>query len=418
MAFTSISGPLLRQKTVRILNNPLRCLTNVKDTKLPAHKPPYYDYLSLGHLNWLLPDKTQTRFNENTKVITVAGSVLSGKNHLASRLADYFGMMFHEDTCDDDLFNHRCPNGAVIDIRGHNSILPKKSAYYTTELFWQDENPMKNGKPLWLQYAYYAHRFYQYSKGLCHLFNTGKGQIFGKDIFSEVIFAEAMLKSGLMSEYAYNWFEDMHNRTTMEMWRPHIIFYVKASKEQIKQKIAERNLDWEKSSPTLNDKFLDTYQECLESYLDKTSKYSEIVVIDRKDVDIYDEDDIKILVDKLVYLDLEGEHLNRDDSKFIDWRFGLHLGASYGTARQRFSSAKVAYKNTFAPFHAPLDMSEAKYSESAKEHHRYLKQLDPRFKYAPDQNPLYRNPLSIMFNPFGGFTNYCKDYPKEIVKAL
>ena len=145
-------------------------------------------------------DNTKHRFTENTKFICVEGNIGVGKGHVAQKIAEHFGMIHFPDPTDDDIFtlhNYNPP----IDVRMHNTMLPKEAQYYTTEMFWTEDDLLKNGKPIYLQYQYYINRYWNYLRGLCTLFNTGRGIVTDRSHFSDLAFAEALLNCGYISEY-------------------------------------------------------------------------------------------------------------------------------------------------------------------------------------------------------------------------
>ncbi|VDO01782.1 unnamed protein product, partial [Rodentolepis nana] len=202
-------------------------------------KPPAFDFLSTGYPQWYMFDNTKHRFTENTKFICVEGNICSGKGHVAQKIAKYFGMDHHADPTDADIFTLKNYK-PTIDVRMHNTMLPKDAQYFTTEMFWTTENVKEQGKPLYLQYQYYINRYFNYLRALCTLFNTGKGAVIDRSHFSDLVFAEALLKCGYISQYGYDWFSYFHANTALNLWKPHLIVYVKASTDQIREEIKKR----------------------------------------------------------------------------------------------------------------------------------------------------------------------------------
>uniref|UniRef100_A0A5K3EZS5 DNK domain-containing protein n=1 Tax=Mesocestoides corti TaxID=53468 RepID=A0A5K3EZS5_MESCO len=390
---------------------------------LEPKKPPPFDFLSTGYPPWLMFDNTKHRFTENTKFICVEGNIASGKGHVAKKISEYFGMDHQPDPTDDDIYTLRNYD-PPIDVRMHNTMLPREAQYYTTEMFWTEENLKEQGKPMYLQYQYYMNRYWNYLIGLCTLFNTGKGCVTERSHFSDIAFAEALLNCGYISEYgklvfflkqfniAYDWFSYVHANTALNLWKPHLIVYVKATKEQIRESLKKKNAPWQKDAKNLSDDFIAAYNKALESYLEKMSRYSEIFVVDRASTDIFDENEIVILMEKLTNLDYEGERLIRDDYKFLEWRNGLFNERAASYNREKFSSAILKFSTPFKKFPIPLDMKEGMYSFDAKELQHHIYKRDPRLKYAAGYDPSKDSLFRILFDPWVEKRNYRKDWPK------
>ncbi|VDN34457.1 unnamed protein product [Dibothriocephalus latus] len=332
-----------------------RSLKLVSTAEFEPKKPPRFDYLRTGYPSWLMYDNTTHRFTENTKLISVEGNVASGKSQVAKKLAELFGMNLVPDPTDEDIYvlDHYNP---PIDIRMHNTLLPKEAQYYTTEMFWNEDNLKENGKPLYLQYQFYLNRYWKYLKGMCTLFNTGQGCITERSHFSDVAFAEALLRCGYISEYAFDWFSYLHASTALHLWKPHLIVYVKATNSQIREAIKKRAVSWEINAKNLTDNFFTEYTAALESYLERMSRYSHIFV----------------LAEKLTDIDLEGVRLIRDDYMLLDWRNGLFNERSASLNRQKFSSATLKFSTVFKKFPLPLDMKEGIYGFDSKELQYYV----------------------------------------------
>lgn len=178
----------------------IRSLQIAANSVSEQKKPPSFDFLSTGYPSWLMFDNTKHRFTENTKFICVEGNIASGKGHMAQKIAEHFSMDHRPDPTDADIYTLKNYNPPV-DVRMHNTLLPKEAQYYTTEMFWTEENLKDNGKPMYLQYHYYVNRYWNYLIGLCSLLNTGRGCVTDRCHFSDLAFVEALLNCGYISEY-------------------------------------------------------------------------------------------------------------------------------------------------------------------------------------------------------------------------
>ncbi|KAL5104044.1 NADH dehydrogenase ubiquinone 1 alpha subcomplex subunit 10 mitochondrial [Taenia crassiceps] len=345
-------------------------------------KPPPFDFLSTGYPQWLMFDKTKHRFTENTKFICVEGNIACGKGHVAKKIAEYFGLDYRPDPTDDTIFTLKNYNPPV-DVRMHNTMLPKEAQYFTTEMFWTEENLKENGKPMELLPIAVTSRIWLSLK----LFLT-------VDTFQ-----------------THDWFGYLHANTALNLWKPHLIVYIKASNDQIREGIKKKGITWQINAKNLNEDFFSEYRKSLEMYLEKMSRYCEIFVIDRTGTDIYNEDDLLIIMEKLADIDYEGERLIRDDYKFLEWRNGLLNEQSATDNRARFSSAMMKFTTQFKKFHMPLDMTDGVYSFDAKELQYLIYKRDPRLKYRPGYDPSKDSITRILFDPWLEKRNFRKDWP-------
>ncbi|KAF5403100.1 Deoxynucleoside kinase [Paragonimus heterotremus] len=414
MACVCFRSVALRKTRVSSLRCVIRTLKLAESGEVVYAKPPPFDYMGQSFsLLRSLRDPTYARLNENSKVIVVEGNICSGKSHLASRLAKYFDLNYFPDPTEDDIYlckNHNPP----FDLRSHNALLPDFAKYYTCEMFWNEPDLINKGKPLYLQFQFFARRHFNYVKALCTLFNTGRGFVLDHSPFSEIAFSDALHQSGYMSERACRWFNQSHGLACRYIWKPHLVIYVKATNQQIRERLKKRNIPWEVNARNLTDKFLDTYANTLEkSYLARMSRYSEIFTVDGSNTDVYDEDDIRIIAQKLTELDLTGAHKLRDDYKLIEWRAGLYNDRTKINARAKFSNSNFCFTEQFKNLIPPMDMHEFRYNYDARELQFAALRMDPRTRFPPSFNPRYNSMLNILFNPFNMKRNFERDLPKD-----
>ncbi|KAA0194113.1 NADH dehydrogenase [ubiquinone] 1 alpha subcomplex subunit [Fasciolopsis buskii] len=395
----------------------VRTLKLIESGDVTFKKPPPFDYMA-KHFSMIksMIDPTHARLNENSKVVVVEGNIASGKSALASKLAAHFGMVYFPDPTEDDIFTVNCC--PPFDLRVHNALLPDSAKYYTTEMFWNEPDLINKGKPLYLQYQYYIQRYWNYLKALCNLFNTGRGFVMDRSPFSELAFSEAFYKCGYLSDRAYRWFNRNHGITANHLWKPHLVVYVKATKDQIRERLRQRNIvrdePWELNACNMTDKFLDAYEAALEKvYLSRIARFSEILVVDGSTTDVYDDDDVQIIAQKMTEINLVGDHLLRDDLKLIEWRAALFNYRSRINARARFSDADRAFAHQFRQVKMPVDMREGCYSFDDHQMQIAVLRMDPRTRYPVSSNPLYSTLMNIMFNPGLLKGNFERDLPKE-----
>ncbi|VEL43793.1 unnamed protein product [Protopolystoma xenopodis] len=301
-----------------------RGLKLVETKEIEYIAPTKFNFVRYGYPFYQSWDNTSKRFSENSKIIVVEGNVCTGKGHVAQKLAEAFGMYYFSDCTDDDIYTFKLPQGD-FDLRSHNHALPDFAKYYTTSMFWNDKDPIKNGKPLYLQIQYFARRYFSYTKAKCMLFNTGQGSVLERSPFSDFVFAQALNHCGLLSDYALDWFMYNHASTVRSIWRPHVVVYLRTPLSMIREEIKKRNVPWQTNAHNLTDKFITSYTSLLEkNYLEPISKISQVFVIDRSTTEIYDEEDMRIQMERLTDFELDGKGLLKDDIKFLEWRDNTH----------------------------------------------------------------------------------------------
>lgn len=77
--------------------------------------------LRYGWWTYVLGDRTTPRLSQNSKIISVDGSLASGKGALAQKLADKLGMFVPSNVADVD---HQPPQTALIAIPGPANAKP------------------------------------------------------------------------------------------------------------------------------------------------------------------------------------------------------------------------------------------------------------------------------------------------------
>ncbi|CAH8551179.1 unnamed protein product [Schistosoma turkestanicum] len=415
---TCIASGLL-QRSSRILKGcPISTLRLVTDGGMKRPKPPSYDYYSKGNnfLRYMLDSlKTGDRFNDNSRVIIVEGNIASGKSNVAAKLAKHFDMAYFPDPTEDDIYISKIvePN---FDLRCHNFLLPDYAKYYTCEMFWNEPDLINKGKGLYLQYHFYLRRYWNYLRALCHLFNTGQGVVIDRSPFSEFTFADAMFKCNYLSERGLLWFKQNHAKTITNLWKPHILVYIKAPIKQIRERIKKRNIPWEINARNLTDDFLNAYEDVLEKYyVVNMERYSHTLKVDASTMDVYDDDDIYIIAQNATEIDLSGDHLMRDDYKLMEWRKLLRYKNALLDSRFEFSCAHSKFISVFDQVEFPMDMTELTYTYDAQELQGTAARMDPRTCYSLSYNPRYKSILEIMFNPWVAKTNFSADLPKSYI---
>lgn len=68
---------------------------------------------------------------------------------------------------------------------------------------------------------------------------------------------------------------------------------------------------WELNACNMTDKFLDAYEAALEKvYLSRIARFSEILVVDGSTTDVYDDDDVQIVSEAVLFFLAVFRHVN------------------------------------------------------------------------------------------------------------
>ncbi|PAA48199.1 hypothetical protein BOX15_Mlig007879g3 [Macrostomum lignano] len=329
-------------------------------------------------------DRPQYHLNENSKSITVEGNIAVGKGTFARHLADVLYLKYIPGVNDDNFFIDRNFEPG-LDYRDYNKVLPKRLQFYTTEMLYTDKDPIKDGKPLYLQQNYYMYRCLDYWKGCGHLFNTGQGFVMNRSPFATYVFARAMAECGLLSSDARDWLQYYDKHVSSVLFRPHLIVYLRSPVSLSRRNLDKRAVPWESG---ITDKFLEVIKQVYESeYLDKATRFSEVTTIDVEDYDFNDENDVTYIAEQLCKIDLDQKHLSTDiDTKLIHWRQAMFNTDSKYFSRMRFSNTRVCIDRLFG-IQVPDDMPEGGLTMAEAKRVVTLLKRDPRMHKWSVLNP-------------------------------
>lgn len=163
-----------------------------RKTNLPpkkAYRWPYEKY-GLNSFTLLFDPFTKRKFDENSKIIVIEGNVASGKQELAKKLADEFGMLYMPPNLD---LEKIYINEHGYDYRALNPLLPERMRICDFKMF--HENPTRLSV-IHLQHHCFRLRLHQYLLALRHLFNTGQGVVLTRCVFNDAVFVETMQNLG------------------------------------------------------------------------------------------------------------------------------------------------------------------------------------------------------------------------------
>lgn len=125
------------------------------------------------------------------------------------------------------------------------------------------------------------YRYSQYIDALAHVFSTGQGVVLDRSCYSDFVFLEAMYNSNYISKGVRSVYYDLRNNTIAEILKPHLVIYLDVPVDTVKQRIKERNIDYEVNSKALTDKYLQDIDSLYkQKFLKEVSVASELLVYD------------------------------------------------------------------------------------------------------------------------------------------
>ncbi len=124
-------------------------------------------------------------------------------------------------------------------------------------------------------------RFSLYIDALAHVLSTGQGVVLDRSVYSDYVFTEAMFNSNYISKGVRSVYYDLKDNTIGELMKPHLVIYLDVPVDTVKQRIKERNIDYEVNSKALTDKYLQDIDSVYkQKFLKEISLASELLVYD------------------------------------------------------------------------------------------------------------------------------------------
>ncbi|XP_057330568.1 NADH dehydrogenase [ubiquinone] 1 alpha subcomplex subunit 10, mitochondrial [Microplitis mediator] len=272
-------------------------------------RPPPFDYRNKPYTFWdVFFDPMEDRYDENTKIVVVDGLPGVGKDKFSRQLADELEMFYMPPYNWDEFL----VTTYGYDYRNLNEKLPIDAQYYDLNAFLKDPNGRNSAA---IQHGYYMMRFRQYIFALQHIFSTGQGVIIQRCPWSDFVFANAMFDSGYISKGGLTYYNSAVTNSLYQLFRPHLVIYLDAQIQTIKDRIQRNGTPEEKKSKAFTTKYLSDLDKHYKSrYLPSISKHANLLVYDWTD-----EGDMDTIVDEIEHLKFEG--YDRDTEKMDDWKF-------------------------------------------------------------------------------------------------
>jgi len=215
---------------------------------------------------------------------------------------------------------------------------------------------------------------------IAHVLNTGQGVVMNRGLWSDLFWAQTLRKTGWMSAGAFKEYKFQFGHATRHWWHPHLVIYLDAPVDFVRENVKKRNVPWEQNSPVLTDDFFqamnDSYQE---HYLPEMRKHCEVLQYDVSDLDY------EIVVEDLEKLDLDSPN-DEFPNRFIDWHDGqtratTKLNRHYNEVRLNVSPHKMSKMDKIFEKMTPFDAPELWLLGWDYKQYEKLVLEDPRCKY-------------------------------------
>ncbi|XP_030751241.1 NADH dehydrogenase [ubiquinone] 1 alpha subcomplex subunit 10, mitochondrial isoform X2 [Sitophilus oryzae] len=309
-----------------------RTITSKLDDLPVKPKPWAYNEKHFTLLNYPF-DKTSSRFDENTKLIVVEGSVAAGKSKFAKEIAKSFGMFYMpEANLDMNYINYY-----GYDLKNLDPLLAPDCRSFDVMDFLK--NP-KHKLVARMQIQQYVVRLSQYIDALAHILSTGQGVVLDRCVYSDFVFAETLYNQGFISRPAYKKYYEYRDNTLQELIKPHLVIYLDVPVPNVLENIKKRNISYEVNSPAMNENYLGVLEKFYkQKYLKDISTHAELLVYDWSV-----EGDMEVVVEDIEAIDFD--RFEPQGTHFKDW--DIDSEEEWAMLRYRYASQKheiLAYLN-------------------------------------------------------------------------
>ncbi|KAJ8384088.1 hypothetical protein AAFF_G00208790 [Aldrovandia affinis] len=256
--------------------------------------------LQYGWLAYILGERTTPRLTQNSRIITIDGSLASGKGALARSLADKLGMLY-------------LPEAGVHYLdRATGEAEPLHTRFNgncSLETFYRNPHA-PDGNSYRLQSWMYHVRLLQYSDAIEHLLTTGQGVVLERSPFSDMVFLEAMFKQGYIRKQCVEHYNEIKNISICEFLPPHLVIYLDVPAEEVQRRLQQSGQAHLQNVPLA---YLKSIEEAYKkSYLPSISEHAELLAYDATQAH-----DIERVVEDIESLKfVKGQWAEQDDTSY------------------------------------------------------------------------------------------------------
>ncbi|OWF55026.1 NADH dehydrogenase [ubiquinone] 1 alpha subcomplex subunit 10, mitochondrial-like [Mizuhopecten yessoensis] len=360
---------------------PAAGLTSISDPEYASRQPhrmkPYnYEKRPIFHPQ-IFTNKTVNRLDENSKLIIIEGNIGIDKETFAKKIAEEFGMKFipefKEEEC---LLTSR-----GFDRRELNDRVSDKLKVWDFEMLYSTENPRDACHFLRTQIELYIGKFERYREAVSHIWNTGQGVVMIRSVFSDLVFAKALRRAGVLTPKGYQHYTRIYYNTQVELISPHLFLYLDAPVEYCMEQIKKRGRPWEVNSTILTERFLQDVQNIYQA--DVLPQFKDLS--EMKTFDMTSPLDYELIFEDLNETSLDGPKIN-EDNKFIEWEPPFNVDMSL--IRYRYGKRfKSHWDVMFAEIGVPADIDELNYGSVDMEELEAEILQHPGYKFKDYYNP-------------------------------
>ncbi|KAI3381920.1 hypothetical protein SNEBB_010695 [Seison nebaliae] len=275
------SSSLIQNVVKTVQQNGVRAFSIEQIGQMPEEAMPFdYEKRKYNGFWEAIGYGTYCNLGNNSLVFQFDGNLGSGKSKVAEKLAEDIQFKYIPFPDVDGIMR---PNSYNLNFRELlNEKLPQRLQIPNMEMLCENPSPMHGGR---CQFEIFRSRLYQYQMALYHLFNTSQGIVLNRSCHSDIVFTRALADCGAFRGEFQKFLEDtLYPNVLIDMWRPHLIVYVKKPIELCYKQLIDNGKVNGKTNKLINLDLLKAIEYHYEnSYLPSAKNYSHYLEYDHSD---------------------------------------------------------------------------------------------------------------------------------------